>query len=62
MLVANNLLNNGTYPMEYGTPVKVWCEGDLKLMGSEVILCLKGINYIHPVRPACVDRGRISSV
>ena len=57
MLIANNLLNNGTYPMEYGTAVRVWCEGDLKLIGSGVIFCQEGINYIHPARPACVDPG-----
>ena len=56
-LIANDLTNNGTYPMEYGTAVSVQCEGNLKLLGSEVVYCKEGINYLYSYRPSCVDPG-----
>ncbi|KAL5260150.1 hypothetical protein ACHWQZ_G010311 [Mnemiopsis leidyi] len=58
ILVANDLLNNGTYPMEYGTAVSVWCRGSLKLVGDDVVYCQEGINYDYTYRPACVDPSK----
>ena len=43
--------------MEYGTAVSVQCEGNLKLLGSDVVYCKEGINYIYSSRPSCVDPG-----
>ncbi|KAL5272077.1 hypothetical protein ACHWQZ_G000328 [Mnemiopsis leidyi] len=55
MLVADDLLHNGTYPMVYGTPVGVWCRDGLKLVGSEVVYCDQGRNYLYNIRPYCVN-------
>ena len=60
-LIANGLTNNGTYPMEYGTAVSVQCEGNLELLGSEVVYCKEGINYLYSYRPSCVDPGKYRS-
>ena len=46
---------------EHGTAVSVQCEGNLELLGSEVVYCKEGINYLYSYRPSCVDPGKYRS-
>ena len=60
MMIENYLSTNATYPITYGTAIRVGYEPEYSLMGSKVVTCEKGIVYSHQSsRPKCVNPGKM---